>query len=255
MTGKRQRAGGRERQTDRRRIREAGWQDREREVGQGEEGKTDRQGQRRRVGQGVKRDKAGKEAESHEKGHRVKHRQTDRDGPGDGTDKKRWRGEAQREKPGRKAEEKEQERCKRGECTRARKLGVAGRGGEERKGRKRRPREERGELCKNKNRNGSGYCRGGPAGLALSPGPLCSCPREAGPRWGEEESGRGIGLGGGWAAAPVAVGLLTAGKRRLASLPRPGQTPGLGRGQSAGGPSCHRTRPHSTEHRACLACS
>ena len=95
--------------------------------------------------------------QAHEKGHRVKHRQTDRrDGPGDGTDKKRWRGEAQREKPGRKAEEKEQERCKRGECTRARKLGVAGRQGEERKGRKRRPREE-GRVVQNKNRNGSGY--------------------------------------------------------------------------------------------------
>ena len=29
----------------------------------------------------------------------------------------------------------------------------------------------------------------------------------------------------------------------------------MGQGWGGGGPSCHMTQPHSTEHRACLACS
>ena len=88
---------------------------------------------------------------------------------------------------------------------------------------------KRGELCKTKTETALVT-----AVAARRPGPVPGAhlqPPAGGraPLWGEE-SGRGIGLGGGRAAAPVAVGLLTAGKRRLALLPRPGQGGGGGGG-------------------------
>ena len=113
-------------------------------------------------------------------------------------------------------------------------VGGGGRRGEERKGRKRRPREERGKCAKTKQK--WVWLLPWRALLAwpCPRGPLCSHPREAGPHWGEEESGWGIGLGGGRAAAPVPVGLVTAGKQttRLAPLARPDPRAGVGAGGS-----------------------
>ena len=92
---------------------------------------------------------------------------------------------------------------------------------------------KRGESCaKTKTEMGLVTAVAGATGLALPPGPPLQPPAGGWACCGEEESGRGIGLGGGRAAAPVAVGLVTAGKQRtcLAPLARPDPGAGVGAG-------------------------
>lgn len=64
-------------------------------------------------------------------------------------------------------------------------------------GRKKRQHEERGELCKNKNRMGLVTAMVGTAGLALSLGPLSSHPQEAGPLQARRGVAYESGLRGG----------------------------------------------------------
>lgn len=163
-------------------------------------------------------------------------RQTRRDGEG-GTEGKHWEKEA---------EERAKRKVQEGGCT-----VQASKGQEERREREGKGGHvKRGRVVQRQKQKWVCYCRGGRHWPGPAPGPSAATAGW-GPlrrkRWPGHRAWRrvgcgscGGGLGDGWETedSPCSPG-----------QPDPG--PGWGRGV----PPAYRTQPHSTEHRACLACS